>query len=136
MSDMKMLLHDVSPTLTVGDIARSIAWYRDVLGFELAEQWEEDGTVFGASLTAGGVTLMIGQDDWAKGRDRAKGEGFRLYCTTEQDIDELAAAIRSRGGELAQEPTDQPWGVRDFAVIDPDGFKISIAAARGDSSGS
>ena len=58
--------------------------------------------------------------------DRAKGVALRLYCITGQDIDQLAAAIQSRGGKLAQEPRDEPWGTRDFAVVDPDGFLISI----------
>ena len=47
---------------------------------------------------------------------------------TAQNVDRLAQAILARGGELAQGPTDQPWGMRDFAVADPDGFKITIAA--------
>jgi len=70
--------------------------------------------------------LMIGQDDWQKGRDRRKGEGFRIYCGTKQDVDALAAAIKARGGMLDTEPTDQPWGSRDFSISDPDGFKITI----------
>ena len=71
---------------------------------------------------------ILGQDDFAKGRDRVKGTALRFYCQTNQDIDALAAAIRERGGKLTQEPTDQPWGRRDFAVVDPDGFNISIAS--------
>jgi uncharacterized glyoxalase superfamily protein PhnB len=71
---------------------------------------------------------MIGQDDWKKGRDRKKGEGFRLYCTTTQDVDALAEGIVARGGKLDQGPRDQPWGMRDFALTDPDGFKITIGA--------
>ena len=42
--------------------------------------------------------FMIGQDDWKKGRDRVKGEGFRLYCQTTQDVDRLAEGIKARGG--------------------------------------
>jgi catechol 2,3-dioxygenase-like lactoylglutathione lyase family enzyme len=70
---------------------------------------------------------MIGQDDWQKGRDRRKGEGFRIYCETKKNVDELAKRIEAKGGRLDQGPTDQPWGVRDIAVTDPDGFKITIA---------
>ena len=33
----------------------------------------------------------------------------------------------ARGGMLDQPPTDQPWGMRDFSLTDPDGFKITIA---------
>lgn len=43
-------------------------------------------------------------------------------------MDQLAADIKARGGSLLSEPTDQPWGSRDFAVEDPDGFKISISS--------
>ena len=115
-----------SPGFTVNDLQKSLAWYRDVLGFAVDERWEQDGKLMGVSLTAGDVNFMIGQDDWKKGRDRKKGEGFRLYCTTTQDVDALADGIKARGGKLDQEPTDQPWGSRDFSLTDPDGFKITI----------
>ena len=119
-------LRAVSPSLTVHDLQASVAWYRDVLGFTVAEEYQMDGKVMGVRLVAGSATFLLGQDDFAKGRDRQKGAGFRLYCETAQDIDQLAAAIKARGGKLTQEPTDQPWGSRDFAVADPDGFILSI----------
>ena len=119
-------LRAVSPSLTVNDLQASVAWYRDVLGFTVAEEYQMDGKVMGVRLVAGSATFLLGQDDFAKGRDRQKGAGFRLYCETAQDIDQLAAAIKARGGKLTQEPTDQPWGSRDFAVADPDGFILSI----------
>lgn len=123
-------LRAVMPSLTVNDIHASLKWYRDVLGCTAGEEWIRDGRLAGAMLKAGTVEFMIGQDDFAKGRDRRKGEGFRLYCTTQQDLDRLAALIKTRGGTLAQEPTDQPWGVRDLAVVDPDGYKISISQSK------
>lgn len=119
-------LRRVMPSLTVNDLQASTAWYRDVLGFIVAEEYKQDGKVLGVRLQAGSTEFLLGQDDFAKGRDRGKGAGFRLFCVTAQDIDELAAAVRARGGTLTQEPKDQPWGTRDFAVVDPDGFNISI----------
>jgi len=120
-------LKQIMPSFTVGDIEASLAYYQGVLGFTVVERWENDGKLLGASIAAGDVMLMLGQDDWAQGRNRQKGAGFRLNCTTEQNVDDLAAAIKARGGELAHEPTDQPWGARDFSIVDPDGFKISIS---------
>ena len=120
-------LQAVMPTLTVDDLDGSIAFYRDVLGFVVVDEIESEGNRVGAMVRAGAVDLLLGQDDWGQGRDRNKGVAFRLYCTTIQDLDELAAEIRPRGGTLATEPTDQPWGARDFSVVDPDGFKISIS---------
>jgi lactoylglutathione lyase len=120
-------LRSVAPSLTVGDIERSLAWYRDVLGFTVGETYEREGRLAGVELVAGRVSFWLSQDDWKKGRDRVKGEGFRLYAETIQDVDRLAAQIRVRGGKLLEEPTDQPWGGRAFGVADPDGFKITIA---------
>ena len=119
-------MRSAAPGFTVNDLDKSLAWYRDVLGFVVEERWEQEGKLTGVELRAGDVTFMIGQDDWKKGRDRKKGEGFRLYCSTTQDIDALAEGIKARGGKLDSEPRNQPWGTRDFALTDPDGFKITI----------
>ena len=122
-----LALSSASPSYTVNDLDRSLAWYRDVLGFGVEEKWEMEGKVVGVSLKAGDVSFMIGQDDWKKGRERKKGEGFRIYCATKKSVDDLAKRIQLKGGTLDQEPTDQPWGVRDISLTDPDGFKITIA---------
>jgi len=123
-------LRSASAGYTVNDIAKSLAWYQDVLGCVLVERWERDGKLMGATLRAGRVDFYLGQDDWRKGRDRRKGEGFRLYCVTAQNVEALAAQIKARGGTLLHEPQTEPWGERDFAVADPDGFKITISQAR------
>ncbi len=126
-----LALSDASPSFTVNDLEKSIAWYRDVVGFAVEENWKDDsGKVVGASLRAGSVSFMIGQDDWKKGRDRKKGEGFRMFCMTKGNVDDLAKRIEAKGGRLDQGPTDEPWGVRDISLTDPDGFKITIAAAK------
>jgi uncharacterized glyoxalase superfamily protein PhnB len=121
-------MSSASPAFTADDLERSLGWYRDIVGFVVEERWEQEGKLTGVSLRAGNVSFMIGQDDWKKGRDRKKGEGFRLYCTTAQDVDALAKKIKARGGALDYEPRDEPWGTRDFALTDPDGFKLTIAA--------
>jgi len=121
-----MNLRDTAPSFTVSDLEKSLAWYRDVLGFTVKERWEQDGKLLGVEIVAGHVLFMLGQDDWQKGRDRVYGQGVRMFCTTGDDVDQLAATIKSRGGTLTQEPKDQPWGTREFAVEDPDGYKISI----------
>lgn len=119
---LKML----SPNLTVDDIEESLRWYTEVVGFTVGERWEHEGELHGAHLVAGSANLMIGQDDWKKGRDRAKGEGLRLFFMTSQDLDELAARIKERGGTLESEPQEMPWGGRAFSLVDPTGFKITV----------
>lgn len=122
-------LRSVSPGLTVNDIQRSIAWYRDVLGCVVGDKWEHEGRLMGCEMKAGAATFILGQDDWKKGRDRKKGEGVRLYCSTAQDVDKLAANIKARGGVLTHDPRTQPWGTRDFGIVDPDGYKITISTS-------
>jgi uncharacterized glyoxalase superfamily protein PhnB len=119
-------LRSVSLSLTATDLPRSIAFYRDVLGFMMGDEWRDKGALMGVELHAGAVTFMLSQDDFAKGRDRVKGVGTRFYCGTAQDIDRLASQIRERGGVLDQEPKMMSWGSRVFMISDPDGFKLTF----------
>ena len=116
----------VAPSYTVGDVEKSVSFYRDVLGFIVAERWEEAGALRGVRLKSGACEFFLAQDDFKKGKDRVKGVGFRILCLTVQDIDSLAESIKERGGQLAREPMDQLWGVRDLEIVDPDGFLITI----------
>jgi len=119
-------LRSIQPGFTVNDVHRSIAWYTNVLGFVLEEPWNRDGQLVGAELRAGSCSIYLGQDDFAKGKDRVKGLGVRLYCETAQDLDALAATVKARGGQLDHEPVTQPWGSRDFGITDPDGYRITV----------
>lgn len=123
-------LRRVTPSFTVGDVGESLTFYRDVMGFVVDEIWEHEGRRVGAALVAGSVTLLLTEDDGKAGSDRAKGQGFRLHLSTAQDVDVLASYVRERGVELHEGPTDMPWGARAFTVIDPDGFKLTVAADR------
>lgn len=117
-------------SLTVSDIQKSLAWYRDVIGFTVKREFARDDRLMAVSLSAGAVAILLTQDDGAKGRDRVKGEGFSLQITTSQDIDGLAEGIKARGGTLASEPEDTRFGARVFRVQDPDGFRFAISSSR------
>ena len=119
-------LRAVAASLTVNSVTASIAWYRDVLRFTPGERWEDNGTLRGIQMKAGSCDLMLAQDDFAKGRDRVKGAGVRLYISTAQDIAAIAARIQARGGKLDFEPREMPWGDYAFAITDPDGYKITV----------
>lgn len=116
----------VAPSFTVDDLAKSVEFYSKVLGFIVAEKWEEAGAPRGVRLKSGACEFFLTQDDGKKGLGRAKGVGFRLHCLTVQDIDSLASSIEARGGKLVAPPMDQLWGVRDLTVADPDGFLLTI----------
>src|ERR1043166_3430472 len=95
-------LRKLTPGFTATDLQRSMAFYRDVLGFVIGDEWRENGTLAGCEIHAGAITFMLNQDDFAKGRDRQKGVGARIWCHTAQDVDRLAAAIEARGGGAGQ----------------------------------
>ena len=122
-------LRSITPTLTVSDVERSVAWYRDGLGFYVGERYEERGKLQGVMLKAGACEFGLSQDDFSRGRDRAKGIGFRLWCTTTQDLDAIAARLRAFGGTIVEEPGNK-WDSYSFTAQDPDGFKITIVRAR------
>ncbi len=119
-------LRSFQPTFTVNDIGRSVRFYTDVLGFIVVKQMTDGAVLQGVLLQAGVCKLGLSQDDWAKGRDRKKGEGVRIWCSTVQDLDAMALRIRSAGGQLREDPKNQPWGVRSLSVQDPDGFVLTI----------
>src|SRR2546422_657122 len=124
-----LLLRSLGVWLTVGVLGRGVAWYRDMLGFTPGGRWEEDGQLRGVQMRAGSCDIMLGQGDLAKGRDRRKGEGFRVWVETAQGIDAIAARLKAKGWPLDREPSDTPWGDWAFALTDPDGFKLTFIQA-------
>lgn len=119
-------LRSIEPSFTVSDLERSVHFYSDVLGFVVGERYTDaDGVLRGVRLKAGVCQLGLSQDDWAKGRDRQRGVAVRIWCTTAQDIDALAAKVTAGGGRITQQ-ADEPWGGRSLSVDDPDGFHLTI----------
>jgi catechol 2,3-dioxygenase-like lactoylglutathione lyase family enzyme len=118
-----------SLSFTVNDLSRSLQFYTDGLGFEVHDRHEADGQLRFVQLKAGTVQIGLGQDDFAKGRDRVKGVGFRTWIVTSDDLFGLAERAKAAGITLDNEPEELPWGGMAFAVTDPDGFKLSIASA-------
>ena len=120
-------LRSTNPVFTVSDLERSLRFYTEALNFFVGERFTgENGVLQGVMLKAGACQLGLSQDDWAKGRDRQRGVAVRIWCTTVQNLDALAARIKARGYPLTQEPKDEPFGGRTLTLDDPDGFHLSI----------
>jgi uncharacterized glyoxalase superfamily protein PhnB len=129
LSPDTLVARSLEAALTVRDLVASVAWYRDVAGFAVDREHRRDGRLLAVRVSAGAVNILLVQDDGAKALDRVKGAGFSLQITTEQDVDALAARVRSRGGEFATEPATV-MGTRMFRLRDPDGFLFTIASPR------
>ena len=65
-------------SLTCKKIDTSIAFYRDVLGFSVDMTFEHEGKIAGAVISAGGIRIVLNQDDGKLGWDRIKGQGCYL----------------------------------------------------------
>jgi uncharacterized glyoxalase superfamily protein PhnB len=118
-------------SLTVKDLERSLAWYRDVLGFDVERRIERDGQTRAVSMRAGEARLLLNLDDGGRGWDRVKGEGFALTLQIAQGVDSIARRVVVQGGTLDSEPADMPWGARMFRLRDPDGFRLSVSQPTG-----
>ena len=123
------------------DADAALAFYRDILGFELRNDVGYKGMRW---LTVGhpdqpGTSLVLhppAADPGITDDERrviaemmAKGTYAMLTLAT-PDLDETFAKLESSGAEIVQEPIDQPYGIRDCAVRDPAGNLLRINEAR------
>jgi catechol 2,3-dioxygenase-like lactoylglutathione lyase family enzyme len=105
--------------MRVGDLAASLAFYRDGLG--LAVVHEIEGI---AVLDLGNVHLVLdAQDD---PRTPGGGASLHLYVV---DVDAFHGDLVSRGLTPDSPPDDRPWEDRDFTITDPDGYRLTIVQA-------
>jgi catechol 2,3-dioxygenase-like lactoylglutathione lyase family enzyme len=118
----------------VHDPEQALQFYRDVLGLELRNDVARDDfrwiTVGSASQPGVGIVLtnyLNGSpaDSDALAALVAKGALNGVHFHTD-DLDTAFAKARAAQAEIVQEPTDQPWGTRDFAMRDPSGNMVRI----------
>ena len=127
MTTATLQARNLTPSLTVNDFKRSLRFYTEGLGFAVEDEFESEGEVRGAMLAAGEARLGLSQDDFAKGRDRVKGVGMRLYLETDQDVNALARQAKGAGIPLDSDPAPLPWGPLGFSLTDPDGYQLTIS---------
>lgn len=102
------------PNLLVRDIEKSIAFYRDVLGFEVRNAFE-DGSF--ALLAKGLAEVALVTSD-----DPPYAEAY-LYV---RGVDDLHERCQEAGCHIERALVEHPWGLRDFVVRDPDGHLIGV----------
>jgi catechol 2,3-dioxygenase-like lactoylglutathione lyase family enzyme len=121
-------IHDLAPLLNVADLGRSLAFYRDALGFAAVEDYELDGQILWAALQSGDAKLMLHeapQSDPSRGR-RASYADLVLYLYVE---DAAAAHAALDGLGFAPGPIEQEdVGLVEFYLRDPDGYEIGIGS--------
>jgi len=113
-----MKIESVSPILSVTDLARSIDFYRHVLGFELAWSWGEPSDI--AAVCRDNVEITLTQ------RTGAKPAGASHVYLGVSGIDDYHATLVERGVAMVVPIGDRPYGMRDFRIADPSGNELSI----------
>lgn len=112
--------------LEVSDLATSVAWYRDALGFRVVFE----------SATTGGTMAHLRREkyqDLLLFPARAEhggllGQGVVIqFQAGEESVVEIAARARVAGSKLVEGPVERPWNARDVTIADPDGYRLRFS---------
>lgn len=119
--------------LFVEDMPTMVRFYRDVLGFEIAEE-ENAANVY--LIKNGTLFMLYRRRDFEKMTSRKYEylKGFNghfeiaLYVDTFEEVDKEYAQAIAKGAQSVLEPTTEPWGQRTCYIADPEGNLIEIGS--------
>lgn len=97
------------------DYARSVAFYRDVLGLHIYREWAT-GTVF----FLGGGLLELSRSGGPVTDDK-----LSLWLQV-RDVDAEFARLAAAGVTVVEAPVLEPWGLREARLRDPDGLQLIL----------
>jgi len=126
---------DVTPNLVVADVERSVAFYRDVLGFSLFASVPDQGPLAFAWMKRDGVNVFLNsvesvREDATLASTPIGGTAALFIVldagTVAEGIDALLASIGGRA-RVRMALKDQFYGMREFSIEDPDGYLIIFA---------
>jgi predicted enzyme related to lactoylglutathione lyase len=124
-------LTGVSPVLLVGDLDRSVAFYRAALGFDV-EVYGDPPDFAVATRDAAVILLALAADrerlvpNW-----QIRDKTWNAYIRVD-DADATYAELQERGAPIDYTIYDAPHGFREFGVQDPDGYDIAFGQRLGD----
>jgi uncharacterized glyoxalase superfamily protein PhnB len=120
-------LSQVVPLLQVSNMARSLEYYREALGFDLADTWPEGEPPRWAHILREGIHFILTVDLGTGGRDfiAEKGNGVVLYLVTDQ-LEALYEELVERGALVVQDMVTF-GGRTQFSVGDADGYVLAFS---------
>lgn len=132
-----MTVHLSGVHILVDDPDTALTFYRDNLGLSVVHDVSNGGFRWISMRTESQPEIQIVLEQPHGGRSQengdavasllAKGE-LQMVQFQADDLDVTFERLQAApGAEIVQEPADQPWGVRDFAVRDPAGNLVRIA---------
>jgi len=114
-SRRQRMLRRVMPELPLSDVGTGVAYYRDVLGFEVNYSQHDIGVMDRDGMRV----LLIARSS------RQTGIGSCAFYVT--DADALHAELTASGANVQGPPVSKPWGLREFSVLDPEGNRLTFA---------
>ena len=113
-------LYGMQPVLQVKDVSAAVAYYRDILGFEV--DFIYGNPPIHARVSSGdrvrGYAVRIRLIPFSSAQEK----NCRGYCWiyVGKSLDELYERYREAGVKIISEPENKPWGLRDFRIQDLD----------------
>jgi uncharacterized glyoxalase superfamily protein PhnB len=115
----------------VTDVGEAIRFYEEAFGLELIRKDPPDSESPAFAIGAlAGATLMFMDERWYTGRRNElehRGAGIDLRIMV-PDVDAVYEMARSAGMQVMHDIGDREYGLRDFIVRDPFGFRLRFAA--------
>jgi len=118
-------IEQAAPVLLVSDMERTVAWFGDALGWEC--QLHGEPANFGIASRDGARIMfaLCGTPQAIVPNWRIVDSIWNVYIRVD-DVDAAYAEILERGTAIDYTLCDQPWGMREFGVQDPDGHDIAF----------
>ncbi|MEK6233557.1 MAG: VOC family protein [Planctomycetales bacterium] len=106
----------VCPVLATRNVMETARWYRDVLGFQIDNQWSSDDW---AMLWADDSQLFLRLDPEVA----AKAEGQQVLIAA-PDVDAVYERHKAKRANIVSPLENKPWGPREYTVKDPSRYHL------------
>lgn len=113
-----------APFLLVPDVGATLAYYRDVLGFDV-QSYEHAPEDNGTAMRDGCTIFFNRGPRAAPNSELVPPDLFDVYLWTD-DVRALHAELRGRGADVLHEPIERPWGMLEIRLRDANGYVLGI----------
>ncbi len=123
-----MIDHVNAYVLSVRDLDKCVAFYRDKLGFKLKDKTDDFAyLVFGNSgpglglVSVESAVKMMSQEAHIRSRDETNRASWNYFAVFVEDVDKEYEGLSAKGAHFLKTPTTHEWGQRIAYFEDPEG---------------
>jgi predicted lactoylglutathione lyase len=123
-------VESLTPILNVSDVPGSLGWF-EALGWERGFAWDDEGGMHSseptfASIQSGPTEIFLRRDGQG-----ARGVWMSWFLPSREELAGAHSRAVELGYEITREPTDEPWGMREFHLRHPDGHTFRVGCESG-----